>query len=406
MAIELSDVMAARKVLQPLLPITPLLLNPWLSERFGCNVYLKLENMQPVGSFKIRGSTYKIATLSEADRKKGVIAASAGNHAQGVAWGARRFGVRSTIVMPERAPMIKVQNTRALGAEVVLAGSTYDEAYQQANALSKKHGFTLLHAFRDKEIISGQGTVALEILDQLPAVDFVVASMGGGGLITGIGSVMKSMNPKVKIVGCQASGCAPLVRMIRTHVREKWLSPSTFADGIAVGDPGEFMMDHVQSVVHQVVDCDEESISAAVVTLMETAKIIVEGSGAIPLAALPALATQIRDKNIVLVLSGGNIDTNLLGRLIDHGLIVSGRRVRANVFISDTPGTLHQLTGVLAELGANVLQVIHDRDDLRVGLKETKVDLTIETRDRQHALECVTKLRAQFLRVDVLGTNL
>lgn len=399
--VTLADIQDAKQELLPHLPPTPLLRNPWLSDALGCEVHLKLENMQPIGSFKIRGATYRISKLSAQERKRGVIAASAGNHAQGVAWGSRLLGVRAVIVMPKGAPLIKIQNTRALGAEIVLEGENYDEAWAHAQTLARKSGRVFVHAFEDPAVIAGQGTVGLEILEQLPDVDAVIGSIGGGGLMAGIGTVLQELRPQTRLIGCQASGAASMVRSIRQGKAVELDRVETFADGIAVRRASDRMRRILDTQLSSVVDADDEAIAAAVLTLMEKAKIVVEGSGALPLAALEKIRGKLRRKKVVLVVSGGNIDVNLLSRIIDRGLIRAGRRLRLNVLLSDRPGSLARLTDLIARHGANIIQAIHDRSEAATRIDETDVFLTLETRGKEHSEELIRVLREHVLRLEI-----
>ncbi len=330
--VTLADIQRARLELQKYLPPTPLVLNSWLSEAYACEVYLKLENMQPIGSFKIRGATYKISRLSQVQRKRGIIAASAGNHAQGVAWGSRKHRVNALVVMPIYAPRVKIQNTRALGAEVILYGKNYDESYSHACELAKESDRVFVHAFEDEEIISGQGTIGLEILEQLPDVDWVVGSVGGGGMMAGISIGMKALRPQTMMVGCQAAGAPSMVRSIRKGQAIVLKQAHTFADGIAVIQASEKMRRllsspvktpqkgiRAQTHINDWVEVDEDSIVAAVFALLKRAKLVTEGAGAVPLAALSSIQKKVRGKKVVLVMSGGNLDFDVLSRIIKSG---------------------------------------------------------------------------------------
>jgi threonine dehydratase len=400
--ISLADIQAAKTELSKYLEPSPLLLNSWLSEELGCQLYLKLENMQPIGSFKIRGATYKISRLSKAERKRGVIAASAGNHAQGVAWGSKQLGVNALIVMPKGAPLVKVQNTRALGAEIVLAGDTYQDAFDEAREIARKTGRVFVHAFEDQDVIAGQGTVGLEILEQLPDPDFVVASIGGGGLMSGVATVIKALRPKTQLVGCQATGAPSMLRSIQKGKAVVLDHVDTFADGIAVSRASEAMLRILAPKLDRTLEADDEAMAAAVLTLLEKAKIIVEGSGALPLAVLDQLGPRIRGKKVVVVISGGNIDVNVLSRIIDRGLIRAGRRVRVNVLMSDRPGSLARLTELIARQGANIIQAIHDRNEPGTRIDQTEVALTLETRGPQHSQAVIQALRANVERVELV----
>lgn len=400
MNVSLADIQQAKQELHKYLPPSPLLLNSWLSEALGCQIYLKLENMQPIGSFKIRGATYKISRLTKAEKKKGVIAASAGNHAQGVAWGSRQLGVSSMIVMPVCAALVKIQNTKALGAEIVLKGNTYDEAYAAARELEKKSNRIFVHAFEDEDVIAGQGTIGLEIVEQLPDVDYVVGSIGGGGMMSGIMTALKALRPQVKIVGCQAEGAASMIQSIRKGKAVQLESTHTFADGIAVAKASEKMRKILSRGIDEWIEVDENSIATSVLTLIEKAKIVSEGSGAVPLAALDQIRKKIQGKKVVLVVSGGNIDVNLLSRVIDIGLIRAGRRVRVNVVLSDRPGSLAQLTDLIAKQGANVIQTIHDRNEPSAQIDQTEVALTLETKGPDHSHSVIEALKKNVIRLE------
>jgi len=399
--ITLADIQEAKKELQRYLQPTPLLYNTWLSEALGCEIYLKLENMQPIGSFKIRGATYRISKLTPQQKKLGVVAASAGNHAQGVAWGSRKLGCSAIIIMPKTASLMKIQNTRALGAEVILEGLNYDEAFAFAKKMSLKTGRVLVHAFEDQAIIAGQGTVALEILEQLADVDYVVGSVGGGGLMAGVATVFKALRPQTKIVGCQAARASSMIQSVRKGKAIVLDSVNTFADGIAVMRASEKIRKILTGKVDYWLEVEEDEMAIAVLTLLEKAKIMTEGSCAAPLAALDQIKNKIQGKKVVLIISGGNIDVNLLSRVIDRGLIRTGRRIRLNVLISDRPGSLAQLTDLIAKQGANILQAIHDRNEPSTQLGETGVALTLETRGPEHSAQLLKALKENVLRLDL-----
>jgi threonine dehydratase len=400
--VTLAEIQEARQTLKNYLPPSPLLYNSWLSEAMGCDVWLKLENMQPIGSFKIRGATYKISRLSAAERKRGVIAASAGNHAQGVAWGSRQLGVDSLIVMPKPAPLMKVQNTRSLGAGIEQAGDSYDEAFVAAQRIAKKTGRVFVHAFADRDVIAGQGTAGLEILEQLPNVDVVISAVGGGGLMAGIGTVIKELRPRCRVVGCQASGAASMVRSVKKGAAVKLDRVETFADGIAVGEANEGMRRVLAGVVDEWCTADDEAIAAAILMLLEKAKTIAEGAGALPLAALEQLRKKVRGKRVVLVIGGGNIDVNVLARILDRGLIRAGRRIRVNVLVSDRPGSLARLAELISKQGANVIQAIHDRSEPSTRIDQTDVALTLETRGPEHSRELLEALERSVIRMEVV----
>lgn len=403
--LHLSDIQDAKQELRKYLDPSPLLKNVWLSEVYGCELYLKLENMQPIGSFKIRGAAYKVASLTPAEKKRGVIAASAGNHAQGVAWGAQRQGVKACIIMPNTAPLMKIQNTRALGAEIILHGNNYDEAFQYAQTLAKKTGAVYVHAFDDPFVIAGQGTCGLEIIEQLPEVDMVIGSIGGGGLMAGVSIVMKELRPQAKLIGCQAAGAASMVESIKKGHAIELEKASTFADGINVRRARESLRKILAPRLDETYVADDEEIAAGILMLMEKAKVVAEGAGALPLAVLDKMyhedKRKLRGKTVVLIISGGNIDVNVLGRVIDRGLIRAGRRVRINVIVSDRPGSLARLSALIAQLGANVLQSIHSRNDASTRIDQTEVALTLETRGPEHSQEILKALKKEFSMIHV-----
>lgn len=399
--VTLQDIYDAHKVLEPLLPKTPLVRNEALSKIYECDLYLKLETFQPIGSFKIRGATYRISKLTEEERKKGVIAASAGNHAQGVAWGSRRLGVNALIVMPAEAPLVKVQNTQALGASIHQEGANYDAAYDAAQRICAETGRIYIHAFRDPAIIAGQGTIALEILEQLPDVDVVVCSLGGGGMAAGIGVTLKGLKPTTRLIACQAAGADSMKQSFDQGVAVTLEKVATFADGVAVRKANPEMFEFLKGRIDEVLEADDEEIAAAVLVLMEKAKLVSEGSGALPLAVLEQMREQIRGKKIVLVISGGNIDVNLLNRITDRGLTRAGRRLRVNVWIQDRPGMLLALTDLLAKERVNILQAIHDRNEPSTRIDQTEVSLTLETRGVEHSARIIELLRSKTQRVEV-----
>jgi threonine dehydratase len=400
--VTLADIQAAQAVLSKILPPTPLVRNEWLSRHYGCEVYLKLETFQPVGSFKIRGATYRISKLSEAERKIGVVAASAGNHAQGVAWGARHFDTSALIVMPESASLMKISNTQALGGTVHLEGDSYDQSFQAAQRIMKETGRTYVHAFHDADVIAGQGTVGLEVLEQLPDVDAVITSIGGGGLCSGMGTAIKSLKPSTRIIACQAENVSAMAKSLHGGKLVESPNLGTLADGIAVQRANPDMFSILSSVVDDVYTSDEEEIAMNVLRLLEKGKILSEGSAAITLGALDRYQEELAGKKVVLMICGGNIDVNLISRIIDRGLIRSGRRLHLRVQIQDRPGSLSKLTALIAGTKANILQAIHDRSEMKIRLDETGVELMLETRGPEHSTEVVGLLQKECRRVEVI----
>ncbi len=398
--ITLERILHAEKTLKAILPSTPLIKNEWFSKAYECEVFLKLEIEQPVGSFKIRGATYRISQLNEEQKARGIIAASAGNHAQGVAWGARHYGTNALIVMPVTAPLMKVENTESLGAKVHLEGNNYDECYLAAQRLSQETGRVYVHAFKDLDVMAGQATVAMEVLSQCPEVDFVVGSIGGGGMMSGVGTVFKNLKPSVKIIGCQAQQASSMVLSLHSQKLVQPPFKGSFADGISVKNADAEVFELLSRVVDESFCSDESEIAMNVLRLIEKAKIVAEGSGAITLGALDRYASVMKGKKVVLVISGGNIDVNLLSRIIDQGLIRSGRRLKLRVMITDRPGSLSKLTSLVGSLGANILQVVHERAEMDTPLDQTSVELMLETRGPDHSRSVVEALESQGNQVE------
>lgn len=402
----LKDCRAAYSALQKVIDPTPLIKNEWLSAQYDCEVWLKLENMLPIGSFKMRGATYKISKLTAAEKKRGVLAVSAGNHAQGVAWAARKFGVQATIIMPEGSPLTKIRNTESLGAKVILHGASIEECFAYAETLMKKKPMVFVHPFKDIDVIAGQSTVAFEILEQMPKMDFVFSSIGGGGLVSGLGTVFKALQPKVKLIAGQAAGCSAMVDSLNRGKIMTSDKAETFADGIRVKVANPDMFKILQEVVDESLTVDDHKIALAVLQLMEKTRVIAEGAGALPLAALNELHRQnpkrFKGKKVVLVICGGNIDVNLLERIIDRGLLESHRKVRISVPIADRPGTLHLLTGIIKENGANILQVIHDRDSAGTGITGANVLFTLETKGPEELKKLLARLKVDFPQCHII----
>lgn len=398
-AVTLEDVEKARQVLSDVAYKTSLVYNTTLSELTGNDVYLKMENLQRTGSFKLRGAYNCIAGLSDAEREKGVIAASAGNHAQGVAFAAKTYGIPCTIAMPAHAPLSKVAATRHYGAQVVLHGAVFDEAYEEAKRRQAESGATFIHPFNDPAVIAGQGTIGMEILDDLPDVDKVVVPIGGGGLIAGVAVAIKSLKPDVKIIGVQAQNMPSMAQSLAQGRPVTVNGASTIADGIAVKTPGDVTFDIVQHYVDDVVTVDEDEIAGAILFLLERAKAVAEGAGASTVAAVQhRLAKNARAK-VVALISGGNIDVNMTARIIDKGLVKTGRKSFLTTIIPDQPGTLWRLLQLIANGGANVLAVTHNREDIAVPLGSARVDLELETADSKQAQALQNELIKQGYRI-------
>lgn len=382
--VSLDDIRAAQELLVGVARRTPLEGSRVLTDQVGGSVLLKCENLQRTGSFKIRGAYVRIARLAEENRARGVVAASAGNHAQGVALAARLLGIGSTIFMPVGAPLPKVSATLAYGAQVQLVGRTVDEALESAQEFADSTGQTLIHPFDHPDVIAGQGTVGLEVVEQCPAVRTVVVCTGGGGLISGVAAAVKALRPDVEIVAAQAEGAAAWPASLAAGHPVALTAMATMADGIAVGRPGGHTYAHVSSLVDRVVTVSDEELSKALLLCLERAKLVVEPAGAAAVAAIRGRPTDFRPP-VVAVVSGGNIDPLLLGKVIRHGLVAAGRYPSMTVRIPDQPGSLVGLLEVLAATGANVLDVEHHRTTGELRLEDVEVGLSLETRGVEHS---------------------
>ena len=392
--LSLDDIRAAAAALAGVAHETPLEGSSTFSGIAGFPVYLKLENLQKTGSFKLRGAYNKIRLLSPTEKVRGVIAASAGNHAQGVAYAARHAGIRSVIVMPETAPLSKVSATRGYGAEVVLAGSSYDEAFARAKQLETEEGLTFVHAFNDPAVMAGQGTLGLEILKALPGVEAVVVPIGGGGLIAGVATAIKELAPHVKVYGVQAEGAPAMALSQKAGKLLQTAAATTIADGIAVKVPGDATFEVVRKYVDDIVTIDDEAIASAILMLLERAKLLAEGAGAIGLAALMHGKIAARGP-VACLISGGNIDVNFIARIIERGLVKAGRRVILTTYVIDRPGALQKLLASIAACRGNVLYVHHDRIQHDVPLGQAKVQVSLETRDTAHTEEILAALQCE-----------
>lgn len=349
-----------------------------------CEVHLKTENLQVTGSFKVRGAAYKISQLSDEEKKKGVIACSAGNHAQGVALAATKNGIKSLICLPDGAPISKVEATRKYGADICLVEGVYDDAYNRALQLKEEMGYTFIHPFNDEDVIAGQGTIGLEILEQLPDVDVVIVPVGGGGLISGVAFAIKSLNPKVKVYGVQASGAPSMLRSIADGKIEKLDAVSTIADGIAVKEPGDVTFQMCQKYVDGIVSVSEDEIAAAILALIEQQKLIAEGAGAVSVAAAMFNKVDVKGKKVCCLVSGGNIDVTILSRVIKRGLLKSGRTYSLTIELIDKPGQLKGVADTIAELGGNVISVHHERASEGSDINGCYLRLLLETRNFEH----------------------
>lgn len=380
--LTLDKVYHAAYVLKDVIRKTDLINAPLINPE--SQIHLKTENLQITGSFKVRGAYYKISQLSPEDKAKGVIACSAGNHAQGVALAAAKNGIKSLICIPDGAPISKVEATKSYGAQVCLVKGVYDDAYKKACELQKESGAAFIHPFDDPDVIAGQGTIGLEILEQLPDVDAVIVPVGGGGLISGVAFAVKTLNPNCKVYGVQASGAPSMVRSLEDHKVEALKGVSTFADGIAVKCPGDLTYDLCSKYVDQVVTVTDDEIATAILALIEQHKLIAEGAGAVAVAAAMFNKVDIKGKKVVCLLSGGNIDVTILSRVIDRGLLKAGRSGQLTIEMLDKPGQLKEVSSIIADLGANVVSVHHDRAGENTGINACYLRIRMETRNHEH----------------------
>lgn len=381
--LNLDNFYKAKYVLSHIIRRTDLIHAPNIN--LESDIYLKPENLQTTGSFKLRGAYYKISQLTEAEKQRGVIACSAGNHAQGVALGAAANGIKSLICLPEGAPMSKVEATRHYGAEIRLVPGVYDDAYQEALRLSEEKGMTFIHPFDDEYVIAGQGTIGLELLDQLPELEAVIVPIGGGGLISGIAFAIKSLNPSIKVYGVQAQGAPSMLQSIEHKERTKLHSVSTIADGIAVKEPGRLTYDTCCAYVDEIVTVTEDEICAAILALLEQQKLIAEGAGAVSVAAAMFNKVPVKGKKTVCIVSGGNIDVTILSRVISRGMAKSGRVFTFSVELEDKPGEMVEVSKIVAGMGGNVIGVQHERNDDSQQVNSCQLRMTVETRNQEHA---------------------
>ncbi|MEG6616232.1 threonine ammonia-lyase [Peptococcaceae bacterium 1198_IL3148] len=396
--ISLQDIEKAREVLADVVKKTDIITSP-INDLCSSEVYLKLENLQRTGSFKVRGAYNKINSLTPEQREKGVIASSAGNHAQGVALAAQEFGIKATIVMPETAPLAKISATRGYGAEVVLSGFVYDDAYAKAVEIQQKTGAVFIHPFNDPAVIAGQGTVALEILEELPDADAIMVPIGGGGLIAGVALAAKAINPQIKIIGVEAANAPSMKESIKHHEPITLKSAATIADGIAVKTPGDLTYQIVQQYVDDYITVEEDEIAKAMLLLLERFKLVTEGSGAVPMAAMINGCLNMPGKKVVAVLSGGNIDVNVLSRIIDKGLAKAGRKTELTTILPDRPGSLQNMLKIISELGANIVEIHHNRITSEAELNSSRVDFVLETHDNNHLEKLIGELQRNDYKV-------
>ena len=394
--VTLQDIKDAKETIKDIVKKTDILESAKLSAMTGANVFYKCENLQKTGSFKVRGACNKIANLTDEEKANGVIASSAGNHAQGVALGAKMTGIKATIVMPATAPLAKVTATKGYGAEVVLNGLVYDDAYAKAVELQKETGATFLHPFDDKYVIAGQGTIGLEILEQLDGnVDTIVCPIGGGGIIAGIAVAAKGINPNIKIVGVQTANIPSMQESMKNGEVTTAFKATTIADGIAVKTPGNVTFEIIKELVDEVIVVEEDEIAQGMLFLMENQKVVAEGSGAVSTAALlSGKYVPQKDENVVCVISGGNVDVNTLYRVIGTALTKEGRRYAFNTVIQDKPGGLAELTKIISEHDANILNVNLSRSSIGGGLGRLTTEMVLETFNQEH----IDKLKAAITK--------
>jgi threonine dehydratase len=399
-SVTLASIKAARARIGEAIYVSPCQLSSDLSELTGLPLHLKLENLQRTGAFKERGALNKLLTLSQVERERGVITASAGNHAQGVAFHAAARGIRAQIVMPLATPQIKVAATRGFGAEVILHGASYDEACEEALRRRIEEDRTFIHPFDDPEVISGQGTIGLELLEQVPDIEAVVVPIGGGGLISGIGCALKETNPKIRVIGVEPEKLPSMLRAREAGAPITINAEATVADGIAVRRAGDLTLPLVSRYVDEIVTVDDEEIASAILILLEKEKTLAEGAGAAALAALLQAKTNLRNRRTVVLVSGGNIDVTLLAKIIERGLVKDGRLLRIRVHLQDRPGALLGLTKILAGERANIVETIHNRAYYGVNLGETVIDVTLETRGATHITAISHALREGGFQVE------
>jgi len=398
--LSLEKVYEAKKRIEDVVVNTPFSYAPYLSEIAGCEVYLKKENLQVTGAFKIRGAYNKIASLSDKQRACGVVAASAGNHAQGVALSASKFDIRAVIIMPESTPLTKVNGVKHFGAEVILAGANYDEAYAYATEYGKENSLTFIHPFEDEEVIAGQGTVALDILESCQDLDAVIVPVGGGGLIAGMATTLKALNPNIEVIGVSALGAPAFKKSFDEKCAQDSLSVRTIADGIAVRDTSKVTLSMALESVDRIISVDDEEIASAILFLLEKQKLVVEGAGSVGVAALLHNKLEhLKGKKVAVVLSGGNMDVTLLSVIIEKGLLKSGRKMKVTVTLVDKPGSLMHFTELLQVLNANIVHIAYDRTSISLDYGDANVTVHMETKGDEHQQEIYRVLKKEgYLR--------
>ncbi len=383
--LAIEKIIKASQILKEVIRKTDLIYAPAISSKN--KVYLKSENLQVTGSFKIRGAYTKVSLLSDEQKSKGIIACSAGNHAQGVALAAQKNNIKSTIFIPSTAPISKIEATRKYGADIKLVDGVYDDAYKEACSFQKETGAEFIHPFDDEDVIAGQGTIALELIEQLPDIDAVVVPIGGGGLISGIAYTIKTLKPDCKVYGVQAEGAGSMFRSIELKKRTELPKVSTFADGTAVKMPGEHTFELCQKYVDRIVTVSDDEIATAILTLMEAQKLVAEGAGALSVAAVMFDKLPVEGKKVVCIVSGGNIDVNILSRVINRGLLKSGRLSDLTIEMLDKPGQLKEVSQIIADLGANVIRVRHNQGGEGTDINDCYLKISMETKNAKHLCE-------------------
>ncbi len=395
--ISLDKIYHAKYILKQVIRETDVIHAPKINTE--SNIWLKTENLQITGSFKVRGAYYKMSCLSDEEKAKGVIACSAGNHAQGVALAAARNGIKSVICLPDGAPISKVEATKSYGAEVCLVKGVYDDAYAEALRQRDEYGYTFIHPFDDENVIAGQGTIGLELIEQIPDMDAVIVPIGGGGLISGVAFAIKSLNPNIKVYGVQAAGAPSMFNSIRDNQIETLESVSTIADGIAVKEPGENTFKLISEYVDDIVTVTDDEISAAILALMEQQKLVTEGAGAVPVAAAMFNKVPVKGKKVVCLLSGGNIDVTILSRVIKRGLLMTGRNSTLNIELIDKPGQLMDVSKIIADLGGNVISIHHERANEGSAVNGCYLRIVLETRNYEHIEQIKNALKSNGFKI-------
>ena len=394
----------ASEIVKEVTAETKLVFSEFFSEQSGNKVYFKPENMQYTGAYKVRGAYYKISTLSEEEKKKGVIASSAGNHAQGVAYAAKKLGIKAVIVMPQHTPLIKVEATRRYGAEVVLHGEVYDDAYKKALELQKENGYIFVHPFNDEEVLEGQGTIALEILDELPNADIILVPLGGGGLVSGIACAAKLKNPQIKVIGVEPEGAASALAALQKGEVVELKEANTIADGTAVKRIGEINFEYIKKYVDDIITVSDYELMETFLLLVEKHKIVAENSGILPVAAAKKL--NVKGKKVVAVVSGGNIDVLTISSMINKGLIMRGRIFTFSVQLADKPGELLKVSEILSKQNANVIKLEHNQFKNLSRFKDVELQVTVETNGEEHIHKIIETFKKEGYEIERLNSQM